>query len=415
MVPVGVPEERASSGVRSPFDELAELLVPRGALLPLPSDSWPAVGYEFSPGDVLADQWKVEEALGEGASAEVYAVQSVTSEQQAAAKVLRRQLMQRSEQVAQFRQEAQLLAELRGASTVRLLQSGELQDGRPYLVLERLTGQSLHMLLRERKAASSGPCFSPHELAGFCHDVLGILAELHEQGWVHRDVKPRNLQCLDGTEPRLRVQLIDFGIAERMGEGDNEGRAVMGSPNYVAPEVARGERTVPATDLYSLGITLVELIAGEPPWSGRSAYDLLYCHMNPELPVPLPAAVRMHPMGEVIARAVAKRHEERFDSALAMLAAVEEAMRTPQGGHGPVTQAETSEQVGHDAEVPAVVQQALPPRIAPPLLFDVSPAASPTVSAEPSARSQSSLVGRLVMLLVVVGMLLGLMFLSGLL
>lgn len=415
MVPVGVPEERASSGLRTPFDELAELLVPRGALLPLPSDSWPAVGYEFSPGDVLADQWRVEEALGEGASAEVYAVQSVASEQQAAAKVLRRQLLQRSEQVAQFRQEAQVLAELRGVSSVRLLQSCELQDGRPFLVLERLTGQSLHKLLRERKATSSGPCFSPDELAGFCHDVLGSLAELHEQGWVHRDVKPRNLQCLEGAEPRLRVKLIDFGIAERLREECDEGRAVMGSPHYVAPEVARGERSVPASDLYAFGITLVELIAGEPPWSGRSAHDLLYCHMNPDLPVPLPADVRMHPLGEVIARAVSKRHEERFGSAMAMLAAVEEAMRTPHARYAHQAQGETSERVGHDTDLPALVHPPLPPRIAPPLLFDGPPLAAPAVAAEPSGRRRSLSAGLLVWISLIVGMVLGLMFLSGLL
>jgi serine/threonine protein kinase len=295
---------------------LSDFLVGRG----------PSLNCEFSPGDLIGNQWEVQCFIGEGASAEVYEVRSPVSDQTGAVKVLRRQFVQHVGKAGQFRREVEVVAGLQNPWTVRLLDVGNLPDGRPFIVLERLTGRTLQALLRERKVESTAPYFGLRELADICICVLSGLQELHHRNWVHRDINPRNLQCVESVGTPLQVKVLDFGIAEQAFSRPDGTHRVLGSPHYVAPEVARGETVTPSSDLYSLGISLIELIVGEPPWVGRSPDDLLYSHMNPDLAVPIPEVALQHPLGGVIARAVAKSIDERFGSAMVMRGAIDHAL-----------------------------------------------------------------------------------------
>ena len=379
----------------------ADLLDARGILPYADSGALWRQRREFSPGALIGQHWEVVDFLGEGGSAEVYGVRSTTSKQDGAVKVLRQQ---HAGLRAQFQREAEVVVSLESAWSVRLLDRGNLLDGRPFIVFERLAGRSLEALLRERKVAMDAPYFTLDELAAICHAVLSSLGELHEKDWVHRDIKPRNLQCRAGAEATLQVTVFDFGIAERVCERCEDNRAVLGSPHYVAPEVARGERFVPSSDLYSFGISLLELIAGEPPWAGRSADELLYCHMHPDLVVPIPAVVRRHALGPVIARAVSKSTEERFDSAMTMLAAVDDAVTVAgrlglaAGAFAPASaamvaaeRAGLAESEGEDDRATRASSglQRTAPTVVPPLLFDTAPVTPSAVMANVSGHSRA--------------------------
>lgn len=407
-----------------PRSALSDLMAVRGAVPSTSDGSWPPHSCEFSPGAVIGNQWEVQHFLGEGASAEVYAVRSTTSERGGAVKVLRRQFAQHEGKLAQFGREVEVVVTLESPWTVRLLDRGSLPDGRPFIVFERLTGKSLHAMLRERKLISDAPYFTLNELVDICHCVLLSLRELHGKDLVHRDIKPRNLQCVQAAGMSLQVKVMDFGIAGQPASRHDGDLRVLGSPHYVAPEVARGESLGPASDLYSLGITLIELIAGEPPWAGRLQDDLLYSHMNPDLPVPLPDVVRLHPLGKVIAQAVSKSTEDRFESAMTMLGAIDDAMTLERvgglSGSGNLAPAETPARgTTHVDDLPSVgrslatttgARRVVAPVLAPPLLFDVPPVAAPSpVVAAPPIRWRLVAVVLMVLTALVLGMLLGLL------
>jgi serine/threonine protein kinase len=402
----------------------SELLAACGGAPPTADGSWPPHSWEFSPGVVIGNQWEVQHFLGEGASAEVYAVRSTTSERSGAVKVLRRQFAQHEGKLAQFQREVEVVVTLESPWTVRLLDRGSLPDGRPYIVFERLTGQSLHAMLQERKLVSEAPYFTLNELVDICHCVLLSLRELHGKDLLHRDIKPRNLQCIQAAGTSLQVKVMDFGIAGKPASKRDGELRVLGSPHYVAPEVARGESVGPASDLYSLGITLIELIAGEPPWAGRLQDDLLYSHMNPDLQVPLPDVVRLHALGKVIAQAVAKSTDDRFESAMTMLGAIDDAMTLARvsglarsGNQAPAetpargtTHVDDLPSLGRALVTTSGSRRVVAPVMAPPLLFDAPPVAAPgpVVAAQPN-RWRVVAVVLMVLSALVLGMLLGLL------
>ena len=186
-----------------------------------------------------------------------------------------------------FQREAVATARLDHPNTVRLIDYGD-DDGLQYLVLERLHGRSLAQVL-----ADEGP-LPPHEAARIGVCICRSLAAAHAAGVIHRDLKPENVFLCDYPgEPRV-VKVMDFGVARLLPHTDqhvsritNAGLTV-GTPMYIAPEQARGLDTTPATDLYSLGVVLFELLTGHPPFFGGSGMEIAIKHIK-EAPPALPA------------------------------------------------------------------------------------------------------------------------------
>jgi hypothetical protein len=192
----------------------------------------------------------------------------------------------------------------------------EAADGTPFVVMEHVSGATLRELIAEHPGG-----LPVDEAYAICRQVASGLAALHERGIVHRDLKPENIFCQDGT-----VKIGDYGLAKRIGASSRCGHTTgVGTIAYMAPEVMEG-RHGPAADLYALGAILHELLTGRTLFTGATHAEVLAKHLAaaPDLDA-APAACRA-----VIARAVAKRPEERFASAREMAAAlVESVPRSP--------------------------------------------------------------------------------------
>jgi serine/threonine-protein kinase len=201
-----------------------------------------------------------------------------------ALKFLRADIAARPDVVARFLREAKTGARIKGEHTARIIDVGTMQGGLPYMVMEFLEGRDLHELISER-----GP-LPIQEAIEYVVQACVALAEAHAAGIVHRDLKPSNLFLTRRPDGSALIKVLDFGIskiAPPPGIASNVAGAeermdltrtddVIGSPMYMSPEHARSARSVDSrTDVWSLGVILHQLLAGEPPFSGESVAELL--------------------------------------------------------------------------------------------------------------------------------------------
>jgi eukaryotic-like serine/threonine-protein kinase len=268
-------------------------------------------------GQVIGRQYRLDALIGRGAMADVYRALDLGSAGQVAVKVLRHNLDAQDPAARQrFQREAEVQALLRHRNVAALLATGVTDAEEPYLVVELLRGRSL------RGALKASGRVEPWRAASYAYQALQGLAAVHAAGILHRDLKPANLMLEPSDTGVERVVLIDFGFATFEGSAALTQRgAVVGSLGYIAPERLRGEPVDDRSDLYSIGVIFHELLAGEPPFAGMNDFDLVDAQLNaepPALPAPLDAV-----FGEVIARALAKRQDQRFASADAMAAALQ--------------------------------------------------------------------------------------------
>ena len=224
---------------------------------------------------------------------------------------------------ARFEREVAVCGLLRHPNTVGLVARGETAEGLRYLVMPPYVGRTLRELLKERGAL-------PVELAlHYLEEILVGLTAIHAAGVVHRDIKPDNVVVLAGQEER-RIKIVDFGIARPIDDGclpeDARFRTVAGiltgSPGYVAPETVTGDPIDGRTDLYSLGVTLYELLTGRAPFTAETPGELLLLHLAGE-PVPLEAAAPEVPwppeLERLVAQLLARERDDRPASAQAVL------------------------------------------------------------------------------------------------
>lgn len=227
-------------------------------------------GASLHAGEVVLDRYRVERPIGRGGMGEVYEATHITLGSRVALKLpLGKNPSGRG--AARLLREAQLAASLDPDRVVRVLDVGVLGDGRPVIVLERLEGETLaERIERERRLdVVAAVDFT----IGAC---LG-LAEAHARGIVHRDVKPSNLFLAKRRDGTRVVKVLDFGVAALRASGETEdtrltdSRAPVGSPPYMAPEQLRSREVDARTDVWGLGVTLFELLAGRLPFDGPSA------------------------------------------------------------------------------------------------------------------------------------------------
>lgn len=285
-------------------------------------------------GTELAGKYALVGILGRGAFGHVYRAWQEVLDRQVAIKVIRRSKAQGTAFRERFFLEARAVGRLRGPNIVTLHDFGEEPDGRLYMVLELVEGPNL------RQAIPNGARIEPARAARLALPVLRALAEAHGQGIVHRDIKPSNLMLTVDDEGNETVKVLDFGVAkviEPAGTGGSLGAEpdrrmtqhgqVVGTPRYVSPEQAAGADVGPASDLYSLGIILYELMAGRPPFQGADATETVAMRVHQPAP-PLPPDVAVSPeLQDVVLRALERVPTERYATA----AAFAEALRaTPE-------------------------------------------------------------------------------------
>jgi serine/threonine-protein kinase len=201
--------------------------------------------------------FKLERVLGEGGSGTVYAAR--WGHRSVALKVLRKSLLTSEAERSRFLDEARKLSDVTHAGVVKVMGFGKLDDGRPYLVMERLEGEVLSDRLRQ------GPMELELALSIF-DQIVSAVSTLHEQGLIHRDIKAENIFLVEGGEYAV---LLDFGIAKQEGEPmstvTREG-GVRGTPAYMAPERFFGNAANVRTDIYELAVVLYAMVTGRLPW-----------------------------------------------------------------------------------------------------------------------------------------------------
>jgi serine/threonine protein kinase len=269
-------------------------------------------------GHALDGRYELHELIGEGAFGRVYRGTDRRLARPVAVKVIKPWWSEDPDWVGSFEREAQLLARVNDPGIVQIFDVGQAAEGM-YYVEELVGGGSL----AERIRAGVLP---PWEACDLAIQLCSALGQAHDHGVVHRDVKPANvLISADG-----RVKVGDFGVA-LLAEGSSDGAAtVVGTPRYMAPEQAQGQVSTPATDIYSVGVVLYEMLSGHPPFTGTTAVELALKHLH-DPPPPLEAGVPTA-LERIAARAMAKRPEERYVNAGAMGDALMRAART-EGEH----------------------------------------------------------------------------------
>ena len=217
--------------------------------------------------------YRIERLLGRGGFASTYLARHEAKGTPVALKVLHPYRQDDPEFLARFRQEARLGSRLDHPCIVRLLDPGP-EEGTPYLAMEYVSGRRLDQVLRE-----DGPPALP-DLLRLAREIADGMAYAHAHGVVHRDLKPGNI-LLAGD----RVKIMDFGISRVVdSETLTTTYAFLGTPLYAAPEAQTKTQVGPAADRYSFGVLLFELIAGHPPFSGETPFEILDQHRGAALP-----------------------------------------------------------------------------------------------------------------------------------
>jgi eukaryotic-like serine/threonine-protein kinase len=272
---------------------------------------------------VLPDRYRNPELIARGGMGEVFRAEDADLARTVAVKRLSERFADDEAVRGRFTREALAAARLSHApSTVTIFDVGE-HEGRPYIVMEYLPGGSLADRLGREGAQPVGRTLAWLEQAAAALDAA------HRGGVVHRDVKPANLLLDDDGQ----VKVADFGVASAADLGSyTEAGTVVGTAGYLAPEQARGERAIPASDLYALAVVAFELLTGARPFERESATAEAMAHVS----APIPPASSLNPelppeVDDTLARGLAKDPAHRFDSAAELVAALREAVAAAAG------------------------------------------------------------------------------------
>lgn len=226
-------------------------------------------------GQVVLGRYEILRRIGSGGMGAVYAAKQLTIDREVAVKVLRGDLMSNEHIRERFRREAEIIGKLRHPNTIQLIDYGETEDGLALMVMELLVGTPLDERLKE-----SGP-MSIAEAIQIGIDVSSSLAEAHEAGLVHRDLKPGNIFLVD-VGGQMHAKVLDFGIARILDEEATRITStgqVFGTPRYMSPEQGMATGEVDGrSDLYSLGLIIYECMVGQPPFVAKTSIQYLSAH-----------------------------------------------------------------------------------------------------------------------------------------
>ncbi len=258
-------------------------------------------------GQQLGGTYEILRVIGEGGMGRVYEARHMRlAGKRFALKLLHAELARQPDVVARFQREAQAASTLTHPNVVGVYDVNTAPDGRPFLVAELLEGEPLGEYLTKLKKLPLG------EAVRIARHVSRALGAAHEHGIVHRDIKPENVFLVDGGS---LVKVIDFGIS-KVGHGNDKltkTGTVMGTPDYMAPEQARGDKVDLRADIYAVGAILYRSLTGRKPFSAPDPMSTLTAVLTqePTRPSTLEVSIPL-PLELVIQRAMAKRPEERY-------------------------------------------------------------------------------------------------------
>jgi eukaryotic-like serine/threonine-protein kinase len=279
-------------------------------------------------GKLFDDKYLIEELLGEGGMGKVYKATHIHMGRKVAIKMLHGHLSSDRMMLERFRREARAAAQIRHSNAIAVIDFGVAKEtATAYLVMEFLEGEQLKDKLTKAGRLDYAEIFQ------ILQQTCMAVQAAHAKGIIHRDLKPDNIRLLSSDENGNIVKVLDFGIAKLRTPDENntltQQGTIVGTPYYMSPEQCRGEELDPRSDVYSLGVILYEMLAGEVPFHATTPMGIAHKHVT-EQPRPLrekradiPAQIEY-----VVMRSLNKRREDRQDSAMQLAQEYEAALNS---------------------------------------------------------------------------------------
>ncbi len=260
--------------------------------------------------DVVGQRYKIVSELGHGGMADVYEARDVIFKREVALKIIKYENAKKIENLIRFQNEARFSAAFNHPNIVKIYDYGEYNN-LPYIVTEFVRGQTIRDVLDYKR------CFSLNESCSIMMQLCDAVHEIHSKNIVHRDIKPQNIYySSDGS-----IKLGDFGISILLGSGMNvsENRKIMGTAQYLAPELVYGEKPTFQSDIFAMGITLFELLTGRVPFDAKDPHEVAIMQVEKVVPSPLKTNPDLpKEIEEIIFKAVNKDLNKRYKNVLDM-------------------------------------------------------------------------------------------------
>jgi tRNA A-37 threonylcarbamoyl transferase component Bud32/tetratricopeptide (TPR) repeat protein len=335
-------------------------------------------------GQTVGERFLLHRRLGQGTSGTIYLGEHVTLGRAVAVKVLHPELSRDELAIERFRREATSVSGIDNEHIVEIFDFGRAPDGRLYLAMEHLEGETLaDLIARERRL--------PVARAVDILTQLGeAMMEAHATGYVHRDLRPRNVFLTRRRGRADYVKLLDFGLAKLVESGAATAAATslgmtFGDPHYMAPEQARGESVDRRADIYSMGCIAYEMLIGTPPFAGGRVFEVLSRHLDERPAAPRGARPDLPAwLDEAIRRMLAKRADDRFVTVFRMIEALRQGLASGEAmGDDDARRAETAPPPAVARRLPKPTHDAVPVTLGAPLAPPSPARSTPAAAATP--------------------------------
>ncbi len=266
---------------------------------------------QLDPGSTLANRYKIIEELGKGGMGRVYRVHDIEIVEEVALKLIKSEIASDENTIERFRNELKIARKVSHKNVCRMYDIGR-EDEKYFITMEYVEGEDLKSLIRKKGNLST------EEAIGIAQQVCEGLSEAHELGVVHRDLKPQNIMI----DEKGRAKIMDFGIARSVeAPGVTQTGVIIGTPDYISPEQAEGEKADQRSDIYTLGVILYEMVTGSVPFKGDTAFSVALKHKTqlPQDPRKLNSQLS-DDLARLILACMEKEKERRYQTAVDLLA-----------------------------------------------------------------------------------------------